>query len=225
MASVVILLLAGLGAFVAYDKNTPVQEVRVYELPEPVSRAELVDPVAQGKTVIVPSNQESQMLDDNASPLLSEECCPDDLSEIVALDDNQVYDFKSVSPEVIEEGRRLREWLEASALHQAKSDAHQDESKVLLQGLISTVQNLCATMTLEERADLFSTIESHIPDMSPESRQMISDMIYGKEYSSLTEEQILSDWDTWIFRMEDWSKRGETLFHESPNPPTLTHTH
>ena len=37
VGSVVILLLVGIGAFLAYDTNAPVQQVRVYEVPDSVS--------------------------------------------------------------------------------------------------------------------------------------------------------------------------------------------
>ncbi len=132
VASVVILLLIGIGAYVAYDMNTPVQQVRVYEVPEPGPRAVLVADVARGAPVTALSNQEPQMLDDDASPLLIEECCPDDLSELVALDDGRVPDSNPVSPEVIEDARRLREWQEAYALYNEKMEAHHAERSELL---------------------------------------------------------------------------------------------
>lgn len=221
VASGVVLLLVGIGVYVAYDMNTPIQAVKVYKLPDKGPRVALAKQMTpEGTETFAPPEDY-----DNATSLLSEACCPDELSEPVALDDEIVHDSNPVSPAVIEDGKRAKEWLEALALHQGKSNVHIDEGEVLLQGLISTVQDLCATMPPEVRAELFSTIESQIPDMSPKSREMISDMIYGKEYSSLTEEQILSDWETSIFSMEEWSKRGETLFQESPTPPTLTHTH
>lgn len=39
IASTFILLLIGIGAFLVYDMNTPVQQVRVYEVPESGPRA------------------------------------------------------------------------------------------------------------------------------------------------------------------------------------------
>lgn len=48
-------------------------------------------------------------------PLLSEECCPDDLSKLAEFDDGIVHDSNPVSLEVIEDARRLGQWQEASA--------------------------------------------------------------------------------------------------------------
>ena len=203
VASAVILLLIGIGAFLVYDMNAPVQEVRFYEVPEPGSRAVLVAPVARGASVTISSNSENpdpQMLNDNASPLLSEECCPDDLSEMVVLDNN--HDSNPVSPEVIEDARRLREWQEASALHQEKIAAHEEEGNELMQNglLMSIIQDLDAAQYSEKR-------------------------VYDKEYALRRDNQISADLEALIPKIENWGKRGTALSQDAPKYPTLTHTH
>lgn len=200
VASVVILFLIGIGAFLVYDMNAPVQQVRVYEVPEPAPRAVLVDPVARGAPVTASSNQEPQMLDDNASPLLSEECCPDDLSELVALDDGMVYDSNPVSPEVIEDARRISEWQEAFALHQEKTAAHDAEGNELMQKLMSIIQELDAAQGSDER-------------------------IYDKEYALRMDNQIAANLEALIPKIENWGKRGTALLRDAPKYPTFTHSH
>ena len=73
--SVVILLLVGIGAFLAYDMNAPVQQVRVYQLPDtktplPQSETEAITPTsyyATEKTNIPTSNEANLSLDDSST--------------------------------------------------------------------------------------------------------------------------------------------------------------
>ena len=221
----VIFLLVGFGVFLVYDMNAPVQQVRVYEVPEPAPRATLADSVAAGKTELAFSNQESQILDDDASPLLSEECCPDDLSELVELDDGIVYDSNPVSPEVIEDARRLREWREASALHREKTAAHDAERERLFDELISISRDFFAAAATEDRAAVVSALDEQFPDMDQNIRQKVLDMIYGADYPSRTNEDIRSDLETLRLKQENWAQRSEKLARERPVYPNLTHKH
>ena len=163
------------------------------------------------------------MSDEDASPLLSEECCPDDLSEMVVLDDN--YDSNPVSPEVIEDARQLREWQEASVLHQEKETDLMEEGNELADGLISTMTELFATFTPDMRAEVYLEAESQVPNMDSQTRQMLFDMIYGKERRSITEEQIMYYIKAYAQRFEEWTKKEDALERQRSVYPTLTHKH
>ena len=223
VASGVVLLLVGIGAFLAYDMNAPIQEVRVYKVPEPGPRVVLAEPVAREETVTTVSTQEPQRLDDNDVG-----CCPDGpslISEMVTSEDYRGHDLNPVSPEVIEDGKRIGEWLKTSALHQEKTAVHYKEGDELAYGLISTMTELLATFTPEMRAEVYLKAESQVPNMDSQTRQMLFDMIYGKEQTSMTEEQTMYDIKAYAQRFEEWRKKDEALEQQRPVYPILTHKH
>ena len=237
VTSVVILLLVGIGAFVAYDKNAPIQEVRVYELPDKSDNRPVVDQVTQGRKNSYTQkkgsdsrNGETWFSNDTAVDLIASDltegdgCCPAE-SDLAILSHSEGDDLNPVSPEVIEDARRLREWQEASALHQEKEDAHFAEGGRLFHQLISISQDFFASVDTEDRAAMVSALDEQWPDMDSNVRQKVLDMIYGADYPSRTNGQIRSDLETLRLKQENWAQRSETLVRERPVYPDLTHKH
>ena len=237
VASTVILLLIGIGVFVAYDKNMPVQQVRVYEVPDKSDSRPIVNQVPQGRKATYAQKQgtdsrngEDRFSNDAAVDLIAsdmvegEGCCPAE-SDLAILSHSEEYDLNPVSPEVIEDARRLREWREASALYREKTAAHDAEGERLFDELISISRDFFAAAATEDRAAVVSALDEQFPDMDQNIRQKVLDMIYGADYPSRTNEDIGSDLETLRLKQENWAQRSEKLARERPVYPNLTHKH
>ena len=227
IVSGVILLILGIGVFVA--TNTSVQEVRVYEVPDTSTRRPVAD-MEEAPAPYVQAQQETILSNNTDSDWIRSEtitddgCCPDDPA-LAILSHSEGDDLNPVSPEVIEDARHLKEWQEASALHQEKEDAHQAERAELLKEFQSTMQEWFATLSSADREGIASALDEQYPDMDTNAREMVLNMIYGTEYSSRTGQQITSEMGRLGSKLENLTEKGKVLYSEKPESPTFTHTH
>ncbi len=231
----VILLLVGIGAYVIYDMNAPVQQVKVYEVPDPLAPRPVVDQVAQGRKASYAQKQgsdsrngEDWLSNDTSGDRLSsdladdERCCPDGPNLAIL---SEEYDLNPVSPEVIEDARRIREWQEVSSLHQEKKDVLFADGERLYHEFTSIMRDFFASMDAKDRAAIVSALDEQLPNIDSSVRQKVLDMIYDADYPSRTNEQIKSDLETLLLKQENLKQRIETLARERPVYPSLTHKH
>ena len=229
VASSVILLLIGIGAFVVYDMDAPVQQVRVYEVPESLASHAVIDqlPVVYPEngdfgTAVQSSTESNSEYEDTTAVVEIEPCCPDEADIDFGQDNN--LDHNPVSPEVIADGKRRADWLEASALHKKKEDALFADFQRLNDELTSIRRDYYALMSDEDRAGIAAALED-VPDIDPSVRQRVLDMIYGTDYSSRTNGDIISDLETLRLKQQTLMQRIETLEQERPVYPSFTHKH
>ena len=147
----IILLLFGFCVFLVYDKNAPVQEVRVYEVPDPLApRAPHVesslDPT--GTTVAIATGQLGRSSDNTTAQYLSdsdqgdeataalgengiEPCCPDEVDLSAAgdidLEQDVNLDYNPVSPEVRADSKSRFEYMKALKVFDEKYMALNEE--------------------------------------------------------------------------------------------------
>ncbi len=124
-----ILILIGIGAFVAYDMNTPVQEVKVYELPDSIAPSVESDLGTTGTTGAIATGQQGSFADDTN------------------------LDHNPVSPEVIAESRRHSEWFDAFDQHHKKRVALKEEQDKLEEDFNSLVFSSDYDQFLRDIAD------------------------------------------------------------------------
>lgn len=229
VASAVILLLIGIGAYVAYDMNTPVQQVRVYEVPEPLAPHAVIDqsPVVYTEngdfgTAVQSSTESDSEYENTTAVVETEPCCPDEADIDFGQDNN--LDHNPVSPEAIADGKRRGEWLEALALHKKKEDVLSADFQRLRDELTSIRRDYYALMSAEDRAEIAAALDD-VPDIDPSVRTKVLDMIYGTDYPSRTNEDIISDLETLRPKLETLMQRIETLERERPVYPSFTHKH
>lgn len=229
VASAVILLLIGIGAFLAYDMNAPVQQVRVYEVPESLAPRAVIDqlPVVYTEngdlgTAVQSSTESNSEYEDTTAVVEIEPCCPDEADIDFGQDNN--LDHTPVSPKVIADGKRRADWLEALALHEKKEDALFADFQRLNDELTSIRQDYYALMSDEDRAGIAAALDD-VPDIDQSVRQKVLDMIYGTDSPSRTPGQIISNWETLVLKQENLTQRLETLERERPVYPSVTHKH
>ena len=229
VVSAVILLLVGIGAFVAYDMDAPVQQVRVYEVPEPLAPRAVIDPLpvvdtenGDFGTAVQSSTESDSEYEDTTAAVEIEPCCPD--GEDIDFGQDNNLDHNPVSTEVIADGKRRGEWLEVLALHEKKEDVLSADFQRLRDELTSIRRDYYALMSPEDRAGIAAALDD-VPDIDPSVRQRVLDMIYGTDYSSRTNGDIISDLETVRLKQETLMQRIETLDRERPVYPSFTHKH
>ena len=139
-----IFLIVGIAAFIAHDRNSPVEQVRVYDLPNPQS-----DPDGTGKTETLVSGQPTWLSDNNATvasdepdstdtdtmahaETVIEPCCPEDEEQAGTLGGGQDnLDHSPVTPELAADMERDAEWFVAIKAWEKQFDAHCAEGKRL----------------------------------------------------------------------------------------------
>ena len=139
-----ILLLVGIVAFIAHDRDAPVEQVRVYDLPNLKA-----DPDGTNKTETLVSGQPTWFSDNNAAVESDEPdstdmaprahaetgiepCCPEDeaFTEITSGQDINL-DHNPISPELAADMKRDAEWGAAMQAWQKRYDAHYAKAKEL----------------------------------------------------------------------------------------------
>ena len=135
-----ILLIVGSVAFIAHDRDAPVEQIRIYELPE-------ADTDGTGKTETLVSGQPTWRSDNNAAvasdeldstdtiphaETVIEPCCPDDeeLTEIASGQDINL-DHNPVTPELAADMTRDAEWFVAKKAWEKQLDALSAEGRRL----------------------------------------------------------------------------------------------
>ena len=137
-----ILLIVGSVAFIAHDRDAPVEQIRIYELPE-------ADTDGTGKTETLVSGQPTWLSDNNAAvesdeldstdtdtmahaATVIEPCCPDDeeLTEIASGQDINL-DHNPVTPELAADMTRDAEWFVAKKAWEKQLDALSAEGRRL----------------------------------------------------------------------------------------------
>lgn len=202
----VILLLFGFGAFLVYDMNAPVQEVKVYEVPDRLAlRAPHVESSLDttGTTVAIATGQQSRSSDNTTAQYLSdsdqgdeatvalgengiEPCCPDEASLFPVGDidfgQDQNLDKNPVSPEVRADSKQYFEYMKALKVFDEKYMALSEE---LLQ-------------------------------LNNEFKYLISLEL---------DESLLPKLEAWQAKKEALMKKREELNRQEPVYPISTHTH
>ena len=192
-----ILLIVGIVAFITHDRNAPVEQVRVYELPE-------TDTDGTGKTETLVSGQPTWHSDNNAAvasdeldstdtiphaETVIEPCCPDDeeLTEIASGQDINL-DHNPVTPELAADMTRDAEWFVAIKEYEKKYDALHAEGDRLDEEFDALLEK---AKTLEGAA-----LEAFAPKLKAQ-----------------------------IAKNEAWLKKLEALKRQRPVSPIPTHTH
>ena len=192
-----ILLIVGIVAFITHDRNAPVEQVRVYELPE-------ADTDGTGKTETLVSGQPTWRSDNNAAvasdeldstdtiphaETVIEPCCPDDeeLTEIASGQDINL-DHNPVTPELAADMTRDAEWFVAIKEYEKKYDALHAEGDRLDEEFDALLEK---AKTLEGAA-----LEAFAPKLKAQ-----------------------------IAKNEAWLKKLEALKRQRPVSPIPTHTH
>ena len=153
-----ILVLIGMGVFLAYDINVPVQEVRVYELPSPIvpsveevhgtTGTTVASATGQqgrnsGNTTIQYSVESDQGYEDTAASGESaiEPCCPEEVDQSptgdIGFGQDTNLDRNPVSPELIKDTRRYWEYVEARNKYNERYDALREKQRQLERELVS----------------------------------------------------------------------------------------
>lgn len=196
-----ILLIVGIVAFIAHDRHAPVEQVRVYDLPNPKA-----DRDGTGKTETLVSGQPMWLFDNNAAvesdepdstdtdPMAHAEtgielCCPEDeaLTEIASGQDINL-DHNPVSPELAADMKRDAEWFVAIKAWEKKYDALHAEGDRLDEEFETLLEQ---TKILEGAA-----LEALVPKLKAQ-----------------------------IAKNEAWLKKLEVLKQQRPVSPISTHTH
>ena len=139
-----ILLIVGIVAFITHDRDSPVEQVRVYDLPNPKA-----NPDGTGKTETLVSGQPTWLSDNNAAvesdeldstdtdtmahaATVIDPCCPEDetLTEIASGQDINL-DHNPVTPELAADMTRDAEWFVAKKTWEKQLDALSAEGRRL----------------------------------------------------------------------------------------------
>ena len=194
-----ILLIVGIVAFITHDRNAPVEQVRVYDLPNPKANQD-----GTGKTETLVSGQPTWRSDNNAAvasdeldstdtiphaETVIESCCPDDeeLTEIASGQDINL-DHNPVTPELAADMTRDAEWFVAIKEYEKKYDALHAEGDRLDEEFDALLEKAKA---LEGAA-----LEAFAPKLKAQ-----------------------------IAKNEAWLKKLEALKRQRPVSPIPTHTH
>ena len=192
-----ILLIVGSVAFIAHDRDAPVEQIRVYELPE-------ADTDGTGKTETLVSGQPTWRSDNNAAvasdeldstdtiphaETVIEPCCLDDeeLTEIASGQDINL-DHNPVTPGLAADMKRDAEWFVAIKEYEKKYDALHAEGDRLDEEFDALLEK---AKTLEGAA-----LEAFAPKLKAQ-----------------------------IAKNEAWLKKLEALKRQRPVSPIPTHTH
>ena len=194
-----ILLIVGSVAFIAHDRDSPVEQIRVYELPE-------TDTDGTGKTETLASGQPTWRSDNNAAvesdeldstdtdtmahaATVIEPCCPEDeeLTEIASGQDINL-DHNPVTPGLAADMKRDAEWFVAIKEYEKKYDALHAEGDQLDEEFDALLEK---AKTLEGAA-----LEAFAPKLKAQ-----------------------------IAKNEAWLKKLEALKRQRPVSPIPTHTH
>ena len=192
-----ILLIVGSVAFIAHDRDAPVEQIRIYELPE-------ADTDGTGKTETLVSGQPTWRSDNNAAvasdeldstdtiphaETVIEPCCPDDeeLTEIASGQDINL-DHNPVTPGLAADMKRDAEWFVAIKEYEKKYDALHAEGDRLDEEFDALLEK---AKTLEGAA-----LEAFAPKLKAQ-----------------------------IAKNEAWLKKLEALKRQRPVSPIPTHTH
>ena len=192
-----ILLIVGSVAFIAHDRDAPVEQIRIYELPE-------ADTDGTGKTETLVSGQPTWRSDNNAAvasdeldstdtiphaETVIEPCCPDDeeLTEIASGQDINL-DHNPVTPGLAADMKRDAEWFVAIKEYEKKYDALHAEGDQLDEEFDALLEK---AKTLEGAA-----LEAFAPKLKAQ-----------------------------IAKNEAWLKKLEALKRQRPVSPIPTHTH
>ena len=194
-----ILLIVGSVAFIAHDRDAPVEQIRIYELPE-------ADTDGTGKTETLVSGQPTWLSDNNAAvesdeldstdtdtmahaATVIEPCCPDDeeLTEIASGQDINL-DHNPVTPGLAADMKRDAEWFVAIKEYEKKYDALHAEGDRLDEEFDALLEK---AKTLEGAA-----LEAFAPKLKAQ-----------------------------IAKNEAWLKKLEALKRQRPVSPIPTHTH
>ena len=207
--SIVVLLLVGIGAFVTYDRNAPVQQVKVYEVPDPIAPSVQTKHSTTGTTVSIATGQQGRVPSNTAvqysaeynqedkdtasiGESATEPCCPEEgeQSSVSDIDFGQDtnLDHNPVTPELIADMKRDAEWYAAMKEYEKKYDALHAEGDVLDNEFDALLDKAAG---LEGAA-----LEALVPKLKA---------------------QIAKD--------EAWLKKLEALKQQRPVRPVPTHTH
>ena len=225
-ASTVILLLIGIGAFLAYDMNAPIQQVRVYDMPDKSTRRPVADmeeapaPYVKKQETILSNNTDIDWI----HPETDDGCCPDDPA-LAILGHSEVYDLNPVSPEVFADMQRIREWHKAYNAHYQKSEAHDTKVEALHREMLSVTTDFFASLSPEARDKVVAAFDEQLLDADKDVRQPVLEMIYGAGTPSRTNEEIIDDAESLVSRIKSVHTESKALAQEKPVYPTLTHEH
>lgn len=141
-----IVIPVGIGVFVAHDMNAPIQEVKVYELPDSINSRPAVAQATTIKKETIASGQQGRGSDtttvqysDEDTAAMSESaiepCCPEEVNNATAGDidlrQGINLDHNPVAPQVIADSKSDAEWFIAIQAYEARLDAHYAEAKRL----------------------------------------------------------------------------------------------
>ena len=196
-----ILLTVGIGVFLVHDRNAPVEQVRVYELPNPKTETD-----GTGNTETFVSGQPTWGSDADAAiesdardstdtdttaraEIVIDPCCPEDevLTELASGPDIDV-DYNPVTPELAADMERDAAWFVAIKAYEKEYDALHAEGTRLDEEFDALLEK---AKTLEGAA-----LEAFAPKLKAQ-----------------------------IAKNEAWLKKLETLKQRRPVRPTPTHTH
>ena len=211
-SSAAILLLVGISVFLVYNTNAPVQEVRVYEMPNAIAPSVETGLATTGTTVSIATGKQTGLDDNDSSAQYSTEydqrdedtatmgestiepCCPDEANQSLVGDidfgQGVNLDHNPTSPEMIADSKRDAEWFVAIKAYDQKFD------------------ELHA-----ERLELEAEFEVLIPEDPAEIVRAMRDP------------DIQAKLRAWQKKKEDLKRRSELLKQERPVRPTPTHTH
>ena len=197
----VILLTVGIGVFLVHDRDAPVEQVRVYELPTPKTETDTT-----GNTEPLVSVQPTWLSDTNTvaesdaldpidlgtmthTETVIEPCCPEDESLTVIAGGQDInLDYNPVTPELAADMERDAAWLVAIREYEKKYDALHAEGRQLDKEFDALLEQ---AKTLEGAA---------LEALAPKLRAQIA-------------------------KNEAWLKKLEVLKQQRPVSPTPTHTH
>ena len=203
IGAAVFLLLVGIGSFLAYKMNGPVQQVRIYEVPDKSDSPLVVAPATTVKTETVDFGQQGQISDtatiqysaeydqvyeDTAQMAEStiEPCCPDELypypvGDIDFRQDTNL-DHNPVSPEVITDSKLRFEYMKA----------------------------------LKAFDEKYLALDAEISQLEDEFKYLISLEL---------DKSLLPKLEAWQAKYDALMKKREELNRQEPVYPTSTHRH
>lgn len=212
IGGVVILLLVGIGTFLVYNTNAPVQEVRVYKMPDPIAPSVETDLGMMDTTVAIATGKQTGLTNSNSSVQYSAEydqgdedtalmggseiepCCPDEGEQSLGGDidfgQDTNLDHNPVAPELIADMKRDAKWFVAIKAYDQKFD-----------------------VLHAERLELEAEFEALIPESPDEIVR------------AMRNSDVQAKLRTWRKKDKDLKKRAEALYREKPIRPTPTHKH
>lgn len=240
--AIVLVILLGIGAFMLYTDSKPNDSIAtVYVLPESdsrradtlqVTRVRQPGPTQeQENSVQTPS--EENLIEDGYHEQSDESA--QHISDIYGVGSPTRY-VRTVSPEFIEDAKHQFEYNRAFALHLEKETTYYAEGDALIQQVFSLANDFFATLPSEDRAFILDVVESESARLSAESDKEIVDRARQAMLASFphpedsiqslkTQDQIVSEAEALLPKIESWGKRGEQLFEEAPSLPIPLHTH